>query len=155
MTQHKENIRTPYGIIHYGPECKDDYKNFVTYNQAGPHTIITLQRPAMKSFWAAEIRYAKKLGWSDKRIEENGGRGRAILVLPGTNRTCETQLRLWREDPDRYAHPDTTGHTRGLALDLDQRQPNLNIIHRALKEEGWEWVRPDDEPWHCSYFVTI
>jgi hypothetical protein len=154
MSQHKQNIRTPYGTIHYGPECKDDYGNMVTYDSGGGHTILTLQRPAMKSLWAAQVRYAKRSGWSAKRLEREP-KGRPILVLPGTNRTCATQLRLWRSDSSRYAHPDVTGHTRGLALDLTMAQANFQTVVRCLKAEGWEWCRPDDEPWHCSYFVSI
>lgn len=155
MPDYAENIRTPYGVIHYGPVCKDDYKNFVVYNQEGDHTVFWLQRPAMKAFWAAEVLYAKKLGWSNKRIEENGGHGRSIFVLPGTNRTCATQVRLYRLDPRRFAHPAVTGHTRGLAIDVDGRQANQDMIRRCLKTAGWEQVRPDDEPWHFSYYVKI
>lgn len=151
-----KDYKTPYGVIHYTPlTCKDDYPNMVTYDQGGGNTVITLQRAAMRAFWAAEIRYAKRLGWSDKRIEENDGHGRAILVLPGTNRTCATQWRLWRSDPNRYAHPNVTGHTRGIALDVSQAQPNLDMVNRALFAEGWKRVRPDDEPWHFSYGVEV
>jgi len=149
------DTKTPYGVIHYGGECRDDYPNFVTYDQGGGHTILTLQRPAMRAFWAAEIRLATRLGWSDTRIEENDGHGRAIYVLSGTNRTCATQYRLWKSDPDRYASPNSTGHTRGLCLDVSQVQPNLDLIRRALMNEGWKQVRPGDEPWHFSYWITI
>lgn len=154
-TEHRD-YRTPYGVIHYGPlACRDDYPNLVTYDQGGGSTILTLQRAAMRAFWAAEVRYAKRIGWSAKRIKRNGGRGRAIAVIPGTNRSCATQWRLYRSDPHRYAHPNTTGHTRGIAIDVSQAQPNLAIINGALRAEGWTQTRPSDEPWHWSFGVTV
>lgn len=116
--------------------------------------MLTLQRPAMRAFVAAQLLYAKRLGWSDARIEKQGGQGRAIRVLPGTNRTCATQALLYASDPHRYARPDVTGHTRGLAIDVDQGQA-IAMIHRALIGAGWKQVRPDDEPWHYSYGVTV
>lgn len=155
MSQYAENIKTDYGTIHYGPVCKDDYPNMVVYDQPGDHAILTLQRPAMKAFWAAEVRVALKLGWSLARIEKNDGHGKAIYVIPGTNRTCETQARLYASDPNRYAAPNVTGHTRGLAIDVSQEQGNLDLINHALAAEGWHRCRPDDEPWHWSYWVSI
>lgn len=154
MSQYAQNIRTPYGVIHYGPVCKDDYANFVVYDQGGSHTVLTLQRPAMKAFWAAQVRYAKRVGWTAKRLEKEP-KGRPIFVLPGTNRTCATQVRLYRLDPKRYAHPAVTGHTRGLAIDVSGEQGNQDLIRQCLKLEGWKQCRPDDEPWHYSFHVSI
>jgi len=154
MPEHRD-YRTPHGVLHYDPIiCRDDYPNIVVYDQGGGHTVLWLQRCAMKAFWAAEIRLAKRLGWSDKRIKDNGGHGRAIRVLPGTNRTCARQAQLYRLDPHRYASPNTTAHTRAFALDVDQAQPNLPIIRAALLAEGWKQVRAD-EPWHYSYFIAV
>ena len=141
------DYKTRYGVIHYGGPCRDDYPNMVTYDQGGGNTVVTLQRPAMKALWAAEERY----GIKTKRPSGT----RNIKVLPGTNRTCATQARLYASDPNRYAKPDVTGHTRGIAIDVDQSQPNLRIIHNALIAEGWQQVRPDDEPWHYSYGVRV
>lgn len=138
---------TPYGRVHYGGPCRDDYPNMRTYDQGGGHTVLTLQGPAMRAFKAAEARYGKRTG----RPAEQ----RDIRVLPGTNRTCATQARLYKEDPDRYAKPEVTGHTRGLAIDVDQSQPNLSIIHHCLTAEGWTQTRPREEPWHYSYGYTI
>jgi hypothetical protein len=109
----------------------------------------------MKAFKAAEVRYAKRSGWTKRRIANQGGK--PIKVLPGTNRSCSTQARLYKSDPNRYADPKITGHTRGLAIDVDQSQgsSNLKLIHYNLLAEGWVQVRPDDEPWHYSYFVEI
>lgn len=145
-TRTERAIQTPYGVIRYGGACRDKYPNFETYNQEGDHTILTLQRPAMKAFKAAEVRYQNKT--NEKKL---------ILVLPGTNRTCATQAALYRSDPNRYANPAYTGHTRGLAVDIDQRQglTNLRMIYTALLNEGWKKARPDDEPWHLSYWVSI
>lgn len=149
-----ENIRTPNGTIHYGPTCRDDYPNFEVYDQGGSAVVLTLQKPAMTAFKAAEVRYAKKLKWSDARIKKNHGLGRAIAVLAGTNRTCATQAKLYASDHSRYAPPNSTGHTRGLAIDVNQGQPNLAIVNAALLAEGWNRAR-SDEPWHFSYFLTI
>jgi hypothetical protein len=156
-------ISTPYGRIFYGGPCKDDYANMVTYDQGGGRQVLTLQEPAMQAWFGAQVRYARRSGWSKARINRNWvtlGKwqyleGRPILVLPGTNRSCATQTALYRSDSSRYARPEITGHTRGLAVDLDQRQPNLTVIRGVLALEGWKQVRPDDEPWHCSFFVSI
>ena len=158
-------IRTPNGIIHYGGPCKDDYPNMERLDQDpdGANIILVLQRPAMKAFLAAQVRYARKSGWSKERIERNTVRigtkrypvGRTIVILPGTNRTCATQTALFRKDPNRYAAPQITGHTRGLAIDRSNAQPNLAIVDQCLRLEGWTRTRPDDEPWHHSYGVTI
>lgn len=153
-TEQERAYRTPYGRIWYGGPCRDDYPNLVTYDQGGGHTVLTLQRPAMRAFWAAQVRLAKRLGWSERRLEEHP-HGKPIRVLPGTNRTCATQHRLWKSDPKRYARPEITGHTRGLAIDVDQTQGYLELVRRCLLAEGWRQVRPDDEPWHFSYFVEI
>lgn len=145
-TRTERKIQTKYGIIYYGGPCRDHYPNFEIYNQEGNHTILTLQRPAMKAFKAAEQRYQAKT--NEKHL---------ILVLPGTNRLCSTQAALYKSDPNRYADPKYTGHTRGLAIDIDQRQglTNLRMIYTALLNEGWKKARPTDEPWHLSYWVTI
>lgn len=148
------DYRTPFGVIHYKPTaCRDDYPNMVTYDQGAGHTSLTLQRAAMRAFWAAQVRYARSCGWSKARLRRNP-KGRPIYVLPGTNRTCATQARLYRSDPDRYAHPNVTGHTRGIAIDVSQAQPNLVKVDRALRAEGWTQVR-SDEPWHWSFGVTV
>lgn len=153
MTEHKV-YRTPYGLLHYEPEaCKDDYPNVQTYEQGEGHTVFTLQASAMRAFKAAEERYARKTGWSEERIKREG-HGRFIEVLPGTNRSCATQAALYRRDPNRYASPNTTGHTRHLAIDVSQAQSNLAIIRAALLAEGWKQVR-SDEPWHYSYWISV
>ena len=154
-------IKTPYGVIHYGNGCRDDYPNMVTVDmlpEEGGNLLITLQRPAMKALLAAQVRYAKRMGWSKQRIEKRtvkiGAKkypiGRPIVMLPGTNRTCEIQTKLYNSDHNRYAAPQITGHTRGLAVDRSNAQPNLSIVDACLAAEGWTRVRPTDEPWHWS-----
>lgn len=155
-------IKTPYGVIHYGGACRDDYPNMVTYDQGGGHAIFTLQRPAMRAWLDAQIRFARSQGWSKRRIENSktriGGKvyteGMPIAVLVGTNRTCATQARLYRSDPGRYADPRYTGHTRGLAVDVSQDQDHLAEIRVALRAMGWEQAR-SDEPWHYSFHESI
>lgn len=159
-------IKTPNGIIHYGGPCRDDYPNMERVDmlpEQGGNLILVLQRPVMRALLAAQVRYAKKSGWSQERIERNTVRigakkvpiGRPIIILAGTNRTCATQTALYRKDPNRYAAPQITGHTRGLAIDRSNAQPNLADVDQCLKLEGWTRTRPDDEPWHWTYGVTI
>ena len=144
-TPYERRIHTDYGVIYYGGPCRDDYPSFQTYDMGGGHTILTLQRPAMRAFMAAEERYRNKTN-----------EHKVIAVLPGTNRSCATQTRLYRSDPSRYARPEVTGHTRGLAIDVSQAQGRdaLRMIATALRNEGWTQVR-EDEPWHWSFGVTI
>lgn len=143
-TPSQRSIKTPYGVIYYGGPCNDHYPNFERYDQGGGHDIFFLQRPAMKAFKAAEERYRKKTNPQ-----------KFINVLAGTNRSCALQTALYRSDSSRYAPPQYTGHTRGLAIDVNQNQGNLKMIYTALLNEGWKKARPDDEPWHLSYFVEI
>lgn len=158
--------KTPYGYIRYGGPCRDDYRNMVTYDATpqGSGLVLTLQRPAMQALLAARVRYAKRSGWSKQRIARNTVKikglgtvpeGRPIIMTPGTNRSCETQARLYASDRSRYASPAITGHTRGLALDVSTAQANQDIIKACLRAEGWTQTRPGDEPWHWSYGVTI
>jgi hypothetical protein len=163
-TRTQRAIKTPNGLIYYGGPCKDNYKNMVIYDASprGQGLILKLQRPAMKAFLAAQVRYANRSGWTDKRIKASkirvGGKyyleGRPIILLPGTNRTCATQAALYRSDTSRYAPPQYTGHTRGLAIDISQAQGSLKTINSCLRAEGWNYAR-NDEPWHASYHVTI
>lgn len=164
-TPTERTYNTPYGQIRYGGACRDDYPNMVTYDASprGSGLVLTLQRPAMRALLAAQVRYAKRSGWTKARIEKSkiriGGKtyleGKPIIMTVGTNRTCATQTALYKSDPQRYAAPQYTGHTRGLALDVSTSQPNQVVIHQCLNLEGWNKARPDDEPWHESYFLTI
>jgi hypothetical protein len=147
------NVRTPTGIIHYGGSCVDNYPNVEIYDQppAGG-SPVKLQRPALRAFRKAEREYAKLSGWSPGRIRRVGGRP---IVLTGSWRSCAYQRELYNRDSSRYAHPDVTGHCRGIAIDVSTAQLNQTLIARALYRSGWRRVRPDDEPWHWSYGVTV
>jgi len=156
-TRTERRIKTPYGTIRYGGPCRDTYPSFITLDQFPKNdgnVILVLQGPAMRAFKAAQVRYAKQTGWSKKQLD-NSPAGRPIIILAGTNRSCATQRALYASDPNRYANPNITGHTRGLAIDRSNDQPYLPIVDRCLAAEGWNRTRPDDEPWHWSYFLTI
>ena len=155
-TRTERRIRTPYGFIYYGGPCRDNYRNFVTLDQFPKNdgnVVLTLQGPAMRAFKAAQVRYAKQTGWTKKQLA-NSPDGRPIIILAGTNRSCATQAALFKSDSSRYADPRYTGHTRGLAIDRSNDQPNLTVVDRCLAAEGWHRAR-SDEPWHWSFFVTI
>lgn len=133
--------RTPYGVIHYGGRCRDDYPNIVI--DADGSRVVKLQRPAMRSFHAAQDRYGK-----------DRPSGTREIPLTGSWRSCALQTQLHDSDPSRYADPDTSFHPRGLAVDVSTANTpaNLLAIHRALIAEGWFQARPD-EPWHYSFGV--
>jgi hypothetical protein len=164
-TPQPSHRRTRYGVVHYGGGCQDDYPNMEVYDATpkGSGLILVLQRPALKALLAAQVRYARRMGWTKARIEKTtvkvGNRrypeGKTIICLPGTNRSCETQAMLYRRDPNRYASPNTTGHTRGFALDVSGAQGNLAVIYQVLAAEGWKRVRPDDEPWHWAWGYAV
>jgi hypothetical protein len=131
---------TEHGTIHYGGPCKDDYPNIQLYQQRkadGP--VVKLQGPAMRAFKAAEVRVGRE------------------IPLTGSWRSCANQAQLYASDPQRYADPAITAHTRGLAIDVSTAIGLLMKmkVKRALKAEGWKQVRPDDEPWHWSFKVCV
>ena len=152
-TASERRIKTPYGFIYYGGPCRDRYPNFRRYDPEGTGLTVTLQGPALRALKAAQVRYAKRTGWTKARLDKHP-EGRVITLLAGTNRACSTQAALYRSDPNRYADPKYTGHCRGLALDVSQAQPNLKIIYSCLALEGWKRAR-SDEPWHHSFHVSI
>jgi hypothetical protein len=135
-------IITRYGTIYHSSTCKD-HDNIETSDQyvkesgevqrrARNGPAITLQRPALKSFKVAEAK-------ADQEI-----------VVTGTIRTCSQQATLYASDPQRFAHPNTTLHTQGLAIDVHTGFLNERV-RRALRDCGWNQSRPDDEPWHFSF----
>lgn len=130
--------RTLFGTIHHGGQCRDDYANIEIYDQPpSGGSPIKLQRPALRSFLQTERRLDK------------------TISLTGSWRSCALQRELYARDSNRYAHPDVTLHTRGLAIDVSQAQSSrkLRKIRRLLTELGWHQVRPDDEPWHYSFWL--
>lgn len=144
------DYQTPTGVIHYGGACKDDYPNIELYDQPPKGgSPVKLQAAALRAFRNAEQDFAPRY-WSKKRRAE----GRPI-VLTGSWRSCAYQAELYDRDSSRYADPDVTGHTRGIAIDVSTAQPRQGRIKRVLKKNGWTQTRPDDEPWHWSYGVTV
>jgi LAS superfamily LD-carboxypeptidase LdcB len=130
--------KTPTGVIFYGGPCKDDYANMRIYDQPPKGgSPIKLQGPALRSLKDAE----KKLG--------------KPIYLTGSWRSCAYQRELYTRDPKRYAHPDGTFHTRGLAIDVSQSQSKTKLarIHSLLTKRGWKQAR-SDEPWHYSYWIA-
>lgn len=126
---------TENGRIFAGGPCQDDYDNIVLYHQKA--ATIKLQRPAMKSFKDCEA----KLGFE--------------LHCSGTWRSCAYQADLYASDPHRYASPDGTLHTRGLAIDVSQAMSTEKLaeVHRFLMNHDWHQAR-SDEPWHYSYHLA-
>jgi hypothetical protein len=122
-----------WGMIICGGSCYDDYDRIEIYHQT-PDRIVKLQRAALRSFKAAE----EALGFP--------------ILLTGSWRPCSLQAELYRSDPNRFAHPDSTAHCRGLAIDVStaQSQAKQDKIRKALLFRHWHQSRPDDEPWHYS-----
>jgi hypothetical protein len=135
---------TPYGPVHHGGACDDSYPNIETYEQQpikrfDPPTV-KLQGPAIKALRAAERAYAKRTRpWMRKRT----------IPTTGSWRSCAFQTAQYASDSQRFAHPDTTLHTRGLAIDVDTRYLN-ETVKKVLRRHGWTQARPVDEPWHFS-----
>lgn len=138
---------TRYGTIFHCSVCKDDFKNIETsgrYRKASGTipwrkraNAITLQRPALASFKQAEAKLGRE------------------IVLTGSIRTCALQASLYRSDPNRFASPNVTLHTQGLAIDVTTEDPELTTkVRKQLEECGWNQARPSDEPWHFSFRLT-
>ena len=126
------DMRTEFGVVHYGGACKDNYPNIELYHRKDD--TVKFQRPAMHAFKAAE---------------EKVGR---LIPLTGSWRSCAYQAQLHASDPSRFADPATSLHCRGLAMDVSTATSLLfgRKIHRALTNIGWKQAR-DDEPWHYSW----
>lgn len=138
--------RTRFGRIFAGGPCRDDYPNIVRYRQRDGWDPVVLQEPAMRSFKSAEKAFQHRTRHRP---------GRRPIPLTGSHRTCEFQRSKYAEDSKRFAHPDVTLHTRGLAIDVSTAIPQREkaIIEQALRRRGWKRSRPDTEPWHWSYFL--
>lgn len=138
---------TPYGVIHYGGSCKDDYENIVIYDsEPKGWAPLKMQAPAIRSLKECEEAWAKRTTpWKKKRY----------IRATGTWRSCDYQADLYAKDPNRYAPPNVGLHTRGLAIDLYWKRPfTSKTLARVLRNHGWRQTRPDDEPWHWSFGVT-
>lgn len=126
-----------WGEIRCGGPCKDDYNRIVTWHH-NEH-VWTLQRAAMESLKDA----SEKVGFD--------------IVCTGTIRSCDLQTKLYNGDHNRFAPPDKTAHTRGLAIDVSMALSWLRRrrIRRALLARGWHQSRPTDEPWHYSFGIQV
>jgi hypothetical protein len=140
------DFSTKYGTIHCRyPGPKKKYKNVNVYHQTDTR-IVQLQAPALKAFKAAEARLGHK---------------RIIKITGVGYRSYDLQLDLWRDDPGRFAHPDTSMHVEADAVDVDQSQrfrfktvaQTLALIKNALEAEGWHYAVPG-EPWHASFHLS-
>ena len=141
------DTKTPTGVIHYGGPCQDDYDNMQIYDQPPEGSSpIKLQEAALLAFRAAERAYGEATGRP---------KGDRPIKLTGSWRSCAHQAELFAGDSKRFADPDVTGHCRGIAIDVSTAVPNQDIIAQCLSDSGWTQTRPDDEPWHWSYGVTV
>jgi hypothetical protein len=147
---------TKYGPVFRSTQCKDDHSNIVDASIGGERAIggtetYKLQKPAVESLRAVADVMGRRFPW--RRVK------RPVKVT-GTWRACAYQAQLYFSDPKRYAHPNTTLHTQGLAIDVDTHWLGsltafqLRRFRRAMAENGWSQSRPDDEPWHWSYGWT-
>jgi hypothetical protein len=124
---------TRFGIVRRDEGCKSNYWNIVEQDRDG--YTLKLQRSAMRSF---------------RRAEKSIGRE---IRLTGSWRDCAYQAALYAKDPNRYASPNATLHTHGLAIDVSTTLKDQEEIRKALLERKWKQSRPDDEPWHYSFYL--
>lgn len=133
---------THWGTIHRTIECKDDWDNIVIYHQDNQR-IVKLQKPAILSFKEQE-----------KRVGTHINKPNHIIRLTGEGwRSCALQRELHNSDPARFADPNGSLHTQGLAIDLDTNDPYFEDNKRALLNHGWHFPRPD-EIWHVSFRIS-
>lgn len=130
---------TRYGVVFHSSTCKDNWDNIKEVT-LGPGATYKLQRPAIRSLRAV----AKDLGGPWKL---------APVEVTGTWRSCELQASLYASDHNRYAHPNSTLHTQGLAIDVNTNHLTPKVKQSLLKH-GWKQARPDDEPWHFSFRLS-
>lgn len=124
---------TRYGRAFRSTLCKSDWSNIVEKDREG--YVLKLQAPAMRSYRLAERALGKE------------------IRLTGSWRSCAYQAELYSRDPSRYAHPNTTLHTQGLAIDVSTNM-DLSRVRPLLLKRGWTQTRPVDEPWHFSFGWT-
>jgi hypothetical protein len=108
---------------------------------------LHMQLCALRAYRLACKEFAKRSGWSAERIKKTGGRS---ILLTGSWRSCELQAQLYAGDSKRFASPNGTLHTQGLAIDVSTAMPDFDKAHAALAHVGWTRAR-SDEPWHHSW----
>lgn len=141
-----ERYKTRFGDVFHSSTCRDNWHNirtrparkrFLNGSNTIPFTELTLQGPAIESIKAVER-------------DISGPFIRQYIRVTGSIRTCEQQMALWLSDKSRFAHPNSTLHTQGLAIDVHTDFLSAKLKNSLLKH-GWHQSRPDDEPWHFSY----
>lgn len=137
--------QTETGIVYRSSSCKDDWPNMRTMKVCGQQ--LHMQLPAIRAYRLACVEFAKRSGWTAARIKRTGGR---TILLTGSWRSCELQRQLYASDSDRFASPNGTLHTQGLAIDVSTVLADFGKAHAALEEIGWTRAR-SDEPWHHSW----
>lgn len=135
-----------WGSIRCGGRCKDDYARIVIHRQGDATHYVKLQRAAVESLSAVE-----------RILDDKGFHQHPYVYVTGHGwRACSDQDALYRSDSKRFADPDVTAHTRGLAIDVDMNQDTdkLKVIHRELMARHWFQARAD-EPWHYSFGIQV
>jgi hypothetical protein len=140
---------TPNGRIHMsnpGPKADLPYENVETYHQPVTGNTITLQRPALKAFVAAEL--AQTPRWLRRK-----GKVRPIRITGHGYRSYAYQKALYDSDSSgRYANPDGSNHVEALAVDLDTSSRTFDRAKKALINHGFKFT-VGGEIWHGSYWV--
>lgn len=135
-------VDTKFGrVISPDGRCKDNYDLIEVMHRDGQ--VTKLQHGAMESFKDACRAYAKRTRPHDTF---------RLINLSGSWRSCSYQTQLHNSDPQRFADPNYSLHCRGLAIDVINPVPQL--LRGLLKARDWHQARPDDEPWHFSYWFS-
>ena len=137
--------QTKYGIVYRSTTCKDDWPNMRTMKVCGQQ--LHMQLPAIRAYRQACVLFAQRSGWMDKRIKREGGRA---ILLTGSWRSCRLQAQLYASDSSRFASPNGTLHTQGLAIDVSTALADFPKALASLMEVGWFFPRAD-EIWHRSW----
>jgi hypothetical protein len=83
------------------------------------------------------------------RVEKRVGR---TVFVTDSFRTYAQQADLYKRKPNLAAKPGTSGHEKGICVDIVEMQSN--DIKNAFTAEDWHQFNRAKEPWHWSYHVT-
>jgi hypothetical protein len=92
----------------------------------------------------------------------------APIIITDSYRDWAQQLAAWESDPERFAHPSKSQHTRGRAVDVNLSAMNADPnnqpatfarLRSTAAAADWRQARwgpgtRNDEPWHFSHGVT-
>lgn len=138
---------TKYGIVYHSSVCKDNWSNIIVVQKYRKPNGDLIDRPKELKMQRAAIK-------SLKAVEDKLGQQ---VKTTGSWRSCSEQWALYRSDSSRFAHPNTTLHTQGLAIDVNMvwrgelTNAEVNRFEDLMRKHGWKQARPDDEPWHWSF----